>query len=136
MFNRDICLTETGPFDTRLVVGEDVWFLRDLVEKWGARLIWCADAAVSEIVPASRITSEYAHKRKFRNGQLRCLVEYGGRNWGAVACWMAAGLVQTLGQAAIAAALFPIDRELAEGARIEMASGLGKIFWWWQLYDR
>lgn len=131
MFDRASCFADTAPFDPRFNQGgEDVWFLRQLVQDRGQRLTWSAEAAVHEVVPASRMTTAYVRRRRFRNGQLRCLVEAGGRNWGATGFWMAAGLAQTLlfGTAAVATLLVDRARAAAFGARA--AGGLGKVFWW------
>ena len=124
-------LCARAPFDLRFNHGgEDVWFLRELVQDRGLRLIWSAEAAVHETVPAARMTAAYVRQRRFRNGQLRCLVEAGGRNWGATAFWMAAGLAQTVifGAGALIALLVARPRAAAFGGRA--AGGLGKVLWW------
>lgn len=131
MFERNRCFVREAPFDLRFNQGgEDVWFLRELAQDRGLRLIWSAEAAVHESVPATRMTATYVRHRRFRNGQLRCLVEAGSRNWGATAFWMAAGLAQTVifGAGALAALLVARSRAAAFGGRA--AGGLGKVLWW------
>ncbi|MDF3605836.1 hypothetical protein PE067_06550 [Paracoccus sp. DMF-8] len=57
MFERGILSRIDPPFDTAFTSGgEDVWFLRQLVEDHGVVLIWCPEALVHEIVPAHRAT--------------------------------------------------------------------------------
>ncbi|MGV8988681.1 MAG: glycosyltransferase family 2 protein [Cypionkella sp.] len=131
MFERERCFVREAPFDLRFNQGgEDVWFLRELVQERGLRLTWSAEAVVHETVPVTRMTATYVRQRRFRNGQLRCLVEAGGRNWGATAFWMAAGLGQTAiyGAGALAALLIARPRAAAFGGRA--AGGLGKVLWW------
>jgi succinoglycan biosynthesis protein ExoM len=131
MFERARCFLSETPFDLRFNQGgEDVWFLRELVQNRGLRLIWSAEAAVYEGVPAPRMTAAYVRRRRFHNGQLRCLVEAGGHNWGATAFWMVAGLAQTVifGAGALGALLVSRPRAAALGVRA--AGGLGKVLWW------
>lgn len=131
MFERARCFVREAPFDLRFNQGgEDVWFLRELAQDRGQRLTWVTGAAVYEHVPATRMTAAFVRQRRFHSGQLRCLVEAGGRNWGATAFWMAAGLAQTVifGAGALAALPVAPSRAAAFGARA--AGGLGKVFWW------
>ena len=131
MFERARCFGSETPFDPRFNQGgEDVWFLRQLVQDQGLRLIWSAEAGVCETVPSSRMTAAYLRRRRFHNGQLRCLVEAGGRNWGATAFWMAVGLGQAMAFGAAVLATLPVDRALSEAFAARMAGGLGKVFWW------
>jgi succinoglycan biosynthesis protein ExoM len=131
MFERARCFPQDAPFDPRFNQGgEDVWLLRQLAEDRGLCLIWSAEAGVHETVPATRMTAAYLRRRRFHNGQLRCLVEARGGNWGATAFWMAAGLVQSVVFGAAALAVLPAGglRAAAFGARA--AGGLGKVLWW------
>lgn len=131
MFDSVRCFASGTPFDPRFNQGgEDVWFLRQLVQERGLRLIWSAEAAVCETVPSARMTASYLRRRLFHNGQLRCLVEVGGRNWGATAFWMAIGLVQTMVFGMAVLATWPVDRARSETFGARMAGGLGKVFWW------
>lgn len=132
MFAQARCFARIEPFDPRFNRGgEDVWFLRGLVQEAGARLIWCEEAAVAETVPAARMTAAYVRARRFRNGQLRCIVEAGGGNRAAALFWMAAGGVQTLGYGLAAMAVLPFDRRAFDGLSARAAGGLGKLLWWW-----
>lgn len=131
MFERARCFTGDTPFDARFNQGgEDVWFLRELVQDRGLRLIWSAEAAVFETVPAARMTTAYVRRRRFHNGQLRCLVEAGGGNRGAVAFWMGAGLVQAAVFGLAAGVAWPWDRSRAAAFGVRSAGGLGKVLWW------
>lgn len=131
MFERVRCFSGDAPFDARFNQGgEDVWFLRELVQDRGLRLTWSAEAAVFETVPAARMTTAYVRRRRFHNGRLRCLVEAGGRNWGAVAFWMTAGLVQAAIFGIAALVCWPVNRSRAAAFGARSAGGLGKVFWW------
>lgn len=132
MFERSTCFVQAEPFDPRFNRGgEDVWLLRELAQERGVRFVWCAEAAVREAVPATRMTAAYLRQRKFRNGQLRCIVEAGGRRWGTIVFWMAVGLAQAAGYGMASAALQPLDRSRSAALRAKMAGGLGKLLWWW-----
>lgn len=58
------------PFDTRYgrTGGEDSVFFQHLLNQ-GKKLIWCADGAVSEHVPAQRATARWLLMRSYREGQ-------------------------------------------------------------------
>lgn len=129
MFARE-ALPGPEPFDPRFGVGEDVWLLRDLVQKLGYQLTWCREAVVTECVPQSRMNITYIRQRRFRNGQLRCLVEFGGRNFLATAFWMAVGSAQTLSYSVPSLLLYPFDRSRSELLSAKAAAGLGKVLWW------
>lgn len=132
MLPRRLCLAE--PFEERFNSGgEDVWFLRRISEAHGVRLRWCAGARVRECVPRERMTEAFLRHRRFRNGQLRCIVAGGRpglRGAAGVGFWMAVGLVQAgvFGTAALAARL---ARHRQAGAlAIRSMGGLGKLLWW------
>lgn len=132
MFERARCFPRRAPFDPRFNRGgEDVWFLRGLVQDAGVRLSWCEEAEVAETVPAARMTPAYVRARRFRNGQLRCIVEAGGGNRAAVLSWMAVGGAQALGYGLAAGAVLPFDRQAFDGLRARAAGGFGKLLWWW-----
>ena len=131
LFDRARCFAQGLGFDPAMTAGgEDVALLRQLVEERGVKLLWSARTPVRERVPAARMTASYVRARKFRNGQLRCLVEAGGGHWGRVGFWMAAGLAQALGHGGRALLLSPFDRAGAQEAFVRAAGGLGKVMWW------
>lgn len=131
MFDRLRCFPQDDPFDPRFNHGgEDVWLLRQLAADHGLRFSWCAEAAVREIVPAARMTVEYVRKRRFRNGQLRCIVEAGGRRWGAILVWMIVGLGQTFVYGGASLVLLPFNGRGSAALVAKSFGGLGKILWW------
>jgi succinoglycan biosynthesis protein ExoM len=129
LFRKAICLDDPEPFDPRFNGGgEDVWLLRRLVENKGVHLRWCADAVVRELVPADRMTLDFLRRRRFRNGQLRCIVETDASPPVAVArvaLWMVVGALQFTCYGAMA--LAGIRR--AE-ALVRAEAGRGKMIWW------
>lgn len=62
---------ENGPFDPAYgrTGGEDSMLFRQL-GALGARMIWCDEAPVCELVPVSRATAKWLLQRSFRTGQL------------------------------------------------------------------
>lgn len=131
MFDRLRCFDQPNSFETRFNGGgEDVWFLRELVERKGISLIWCKEAAVRELVPTTRMNAAYLRSRRFQNGQMRCIVEAGGGNWGAVAQWMGVGVLQTVAYGSATVLLMPFVRNRSVRLSTRMAGGLGKILWW------
>lgn len=63
-------------FDQRygLTGGSDTLFTRQLTAR-GGRLVWCAEAAVIDMVPVERLTREWVLRRSFRMGNSMALVE-------------------------------------------------------------
>ncbi len=138
MFRKAACFPHGGGFNLNFNGGgEDVWLLRELVEDRGIRLIWAPGARVREIVPADRMTSAFVRRRKFRDGQLRCIIEAaagGPRAVARVGFWMAVGAVQFAGYG-VAALLAPLltpvlDTDRATEFEMRRAGGLGKLLWW------
>lgn len=56
-------------FDRRfgLSGGSDTLFTRQLASL-GGRIVWCDDAVVTEVIPASRLTREWVLRRAYRSG--------------------------------------------------------------------
>ena len=68
LFKRDIMNTLETPFRPEFdTAGEDVDFFRRMMEK-GRTFIWCNEAAVHEVVPASRCKRSYLLKRALLRG--------------------------------------------------------------------
>lgn len=134
MFRVASCFPSKRPFDLRFNEGgEDIWLLRQLVEDRGIRLLWSEAAHVSEIVPRSRVEPEFLRRRRFRNGQLRCIVEYGEGgpiSMLRVAIWMAVGLAQVSIFGIMALAARAAGVATATNYSMKAAGGLGKILWW------
>lgn len=56
-------------FDERFGIsgGSDILFTRQITHR-GGQLIWCDDAVVVDVVPASRLTRQWVVRRAFRSG--------------------------------------------------------------------
>lgn len=134
MFRKSTCLNQPQPFNVDFNDGgEDVWFLRELVQEKGVSLTWCADAIVDEIVPQDRMSREYLKRRIFKNGQLRCKIESGSRDLrgsARVAFWMSVGAVQWLGYGLASGVLRPFSPAKTTEFDLRCAGGLGKLLWW------
>ncbi len=119
------------PFDARFndTGGEDLQLIGQLAQR-GARLIWNREAAVHEIVPASRMSVDYMKRRRFNQARLRCLLLLrSGRvaAWPKVAFWMAVGLAQTILNSGRWLFARGPQRQQFE---IKMQGGLGKLLWY------
>lgn len=134
MFSREVLLRLGPPFDPAFNGGgEDVWLLRQLVDDHGIRLVWCAGARVRERVPASRSTTAFLHNRRYRDGQLRCIVETGVGGWRSAArvgFWMAAGAAQMLVGATCAVLTRPASASRSLRWQLMAVGGAGKVLWW------
>ena len=134
MFERGILSRIDPPFDTAFNSGgEDVWFLRQLVEDHGVVLIWCPEALVHEIVPAHRATFGFLRRRRFSDGQLRCIVESGAggvRALARVGFWMLAGAAQVVLAGIGALVTWPFSTTRAARLALTAAGGAGKVLWW------
>lgn len=134
MFDRALLTRIDPPFDTAFNTGgEDVWLFRQLVEEHEVVLRWCPAALVHEIVPVSRIGIDFLRRRRFSNGELRCIVESGAggaRAAARVGFLMAAGGAVTVlfGLGALATRAFSAPLSV----RLELAAwgGAGKLLWW------
>jgi hypothetical protein len=126
------CFTGEQPFEPRLGLtgGEDALFLGRLARA-GRRIVWCAEAAVMETVPAERLAPRYLLRRAFHCGQIttyvHCAVTPVER--AAVARWMAIGCAQILCFGPLGLALKALGRPAWLGVLAMAASGLGKILW-------
>ena len=68
LFKRTVLNGIGTPFDSKFdTAGEDVDFFRRLMEK-GCSFVWCNEAAVYEVVPASRCKRSYLLKRALLRG--------------------------------------------------------------------
>jgi succinoglycan biosynthesis protein ExoM len=70
-------------FDTRfgLTGGSDSLFTRQLHNR-GGRMIWCDEAVVIDVVPATRLTREWVLRRAYRIGNASSRVRLNGRAFG------------------------------------------------------
>jgi len=68
LFRRNILDPVEVPFKSEFdTAGEDVDFFRRMMEK-GCSFVWCSEAPVYEVVPASRCTSRYLLRRALLRG--------------------------------------------------------------------
>ena len=135
LFDKDVCFPDGGPFDLKLgkTGGEDTEVISTLARA-GKRLAWSPNAAIIEMVPASRLTRESVCQRRYRNGQIR--VQLGqGKDASAVAAWRVAwtalGAAQFSLSAPRAVLLDALNKPAAADAAWASAwGGLGKLMWW------
>ena len=132
LLHRDRCLSDSAPFDLRfgLSGGEDAILMARLRER-GRRLVWCAEAVVTEDIPAEKATPGYLLRRAFRAGQTTAYVPAAlvRPQWGAVIRWMAIGAGQACLFGPWGLLLRFLGREAWLPAAAKAASGLGKVLW-------
>jgi glycosyltransferase involved in cell wall biosynthesis len=126
------CFAGAEPFDPRfgLTGGEDTIFLSQIM-RHGRKLVWCAEAAVWESVPAERLTARYLLTRAFRGGQgatYVCTVVNPPELLRALRM-MVVGAAQLViyGSAGLVLRLLRSDRWLP--VMDKAAGGLGKVMW-------
>jgi succinoglycan biosynthesis protein ExoM len=140
MFAKTTLALVDPPFDPAFDKGgEDVWLFRHLAEDHHIPMLWCPEALVREIVPASRATLAFLRARRFSDGQLRCLVESGrGGITGAarVALWMAVGAAQSVGHGFAALVTRPFSSNRSVRHQLAAVGGAGKLFWWQRRLSR
>lgn len=133
MFARALLGRIDPPFEVAMNGGgEDVWLFRQLVDDLGAVLIWCPEAQVREMVPADRCSLRFLRRRRFSDGQLRCLVESGKgglRGAARVGFWMTAGAVQAIVFGAVAVLARPLWPALSARMELTACGGAGKLLW-------
>jgi glycosyltransferase involved in cell wall biosynthesis len=69
LFKSAMVQGEAQPFDPQFRTGEDQDFLRKMMEK-GRRFVWCDEAVVYELVPASRWKRTFMLKRALLRGAM------------------------------------------------------------------
>jgi glycosyltransferase involved in cell wall biosynthesis len=132
LLRRDRCLAAAVPFDPQfgLSGGEDTVFLARLRER-GRRLVWCAEALVTEEIPADKLAPRYLLRRAFRSGQTTAFLPsaLARPRWSAVGRWMVIGAGQACVYGVWSVALRLLGHEAWLGAMAKAASGLGKVMW-------
>ncbi len=126
------CFNCAEPFDPALGLtgGEDTVFLHQLL-RTGRTLVWCAEAAVYETVPADRLDPKYLLRRAFRGGQgvtFMCTVVSPPQPL-RVLRMMAIGGAQFIVYGAAGLALRLLRRGDWLPLMDKAASGLGKVLW-------
>jgi succinoglycan biosynthesis protein ExoM len=121
-------------FDDRfgLSGGSDTLFTRQLVDS-GARMVWCDEAVVTDVVPAARATRDWVLRRRLRFGNTTSRVELELAGSAAARLRVRAGLlvrgVARVGGGALRFGLGTIGRHVghrANGART-VARGIGML---------
>ena len=129
---RDRCFAAAVPFDPKLGLsgGEDALFLGRLRDQ-GRKCVWCAEAAVSEIISADRLEPAYLLRRAFRGGQTTAYVPSAldHPRWQLVLRWMAIGTAQVCLYGPWGVVLRLCGRDEWLSAMAKAASGLGKLLW-------
>lgn len=132
ILDKSRCFAVDAPFDPALGLtgGEDTVFLHQLLRS-GRSLVWCAEAAVFETVPADRLDPKYLLRRAFRGGQgvtFMCTMTNPPQPL-RVLRMMAIGAAQFIvyGSAALVLRLSHQDDWLP--LMDKAAAGLGKVLW-------
>jgi succinoglycan biosynthesis protein ExoM len=132
MLRRIACPADGAAFDPRLGLtgGEDLRFLMDLKAR-GGRVVWCAEAGVTEYTPPSRATLSYIMRRKMRHGQLyvRRLCWVKPVPVGKILGRMIVGAGQCIILGALGLLLWPVARTAAKKCLAKAALGTGKVAW-------
>ena len=108
-----------------LIGGSDTLFTRQLTGA-GRRLVWCAEAVVTDVVPADRMTRRWVVRRAFRMGTSASLVEV--RIAGSAARRLRARCRQAaLGGSRLAAGVFRLTLGLVTASRGRRAAGVRNL---------
>lgn len=76
LFRRDVLQWVEGPFDPRFALtgGSDAFLSKQLFRR-GARIVWCDEAVVHEVIPPNRATVRWVIQRSYRRGNTVALCE-------------------------------------------------------------
>lgn len=120
-------------FDQRfsLTGGEDSFFTGQL-HLHGARMVWCADAVVDDLVPMSRANRDYNLRRRFSlsnaGGRVDVLLAEGPRRLGVRARCALRGVAQVfLGVSLVARGRFKRSLELRSNGERYVVGGIGVL---------
>lgn len=132
ILDKSQCFSGDEPFDPALGLtgGEDTVFLHQLLRE-GRTLVWCAEAAVHETVPADRLDPKYLLRRAFRGGQgvtFMCTAVKPPQPLRALRM-MAIGAAQFVVYGTAALALRLVRRDSWLPLMDKAVSGLGKVLW-------
>jgi len=132
LLNRRRCFAGPAPFDPRLGLtgGEDSIFLGQLRDR-GRYALWCAEAWVSESIPADKLSTAYLLRRAFRGGQTTTYLPstLAPPRRLEILRWMAIGAAQVCLCGPWALALKLCGHEAWVTIMAKAASGLGKLLW-------
>ena len=131
-FKVESCFSENECFDPEfgLTGGEDTAFFMRL-SKRGCKLVWCAEAEVTEFVPESRCEVMYRLRRALRNGQIFVRYSVGNSDRPALtaAYWMFVGLAQIAVFVIPCSILAFSGQPFAVRAKMIFLGAIGKISW-------
>jgi len=132
MLRRNRLPTDRSPFDPELGLtgGEDLRLLMEL-KAAGGRVVWCAEAGVTEYCPSARTTLSYILPRKVRHGQLyvRRLCWIRPVPVGKILARMAVGAGQCVILGGLGLLLWPFARTASKKCLVKAALGSGKVAW-------
>lgn len=127
-FRRSVLKGRNDPFDPSFgrTGGEDTdWFYR--LHLAGKKMIWCAEAKASELVPASRMQLSWVRRRAFRGGQTYYRVVVRRYPPGKLALWFAAKSAQLLGALVAAPVLLLASRPAYVALTLRGAGAAGQL---------
>lgn len=127
------CLQGDEPFnpDFGRTGGEDTdYFMR--MHALGRKVIWCAEALVTEYQPHVRESLDYFVGRTYRHAQVyyRCRIANSSRPFAAKLYALTAGTLQLAVWLLPWLLTFPFESALSVKYRFRIASSLGKLTWW------
>ena len=101
------------------------------MSKMGRKLVWCAEAHVTEFIPENRREVGYILRRALRQNQIfvRCLVRNSDHPFVTAAYWMSVGLAQIAVWMIPCVTMALSDAPLPVRAKANVAVGIGKVFW-------
>lgn len=120
-----------GAFDERFAAsgGEDtLLFLR--AERAGAKLVWCDEAVVHELMPAPRLRLTWLLRRAYKGGQnwVRIRADASPNVWLPMAL---RGAASALLSAVLLLPALVVSRGTAVRQAVRVAGGFGKMSAWW-----
>lgn len=127
---RTLC-SEPGPFDPHygLSGGSDVDLMSRL-HAGGAKLVWCDEAAVSEVVEADRLNARWILRRYYRGGQnfagMTLSGRFGPSTWGSRAALAMDVIVKLLLAVPLCLLALPLPKHLRVLAASKLATQCGK----------
>lgn len=139
IFRKERCFIGPEPFDPRfgLTGGEDTVFIRQMTRR-GCKLVWCAEAAVVEDVPAERLAARYLMRRAFRGGQTAAFMSLlvPPRELRRAVRLIGGGAIQLAFCAPAGLLLRLLNRPLWLPVSVKAAAGLGKLLFHPRLHPR
>lgn len=137
------CFTDAVPFDPQFGAagGEDLDLYMRIAQR-GRRIVWCAEAVASEVVPIARTTFSNQILRVFSSAQgyAAASIKNSTSKWSTSLSIMLRGAAQAIayGVAAVSLGVLAIAGSVAADVAqkkyaLKMSAGLGKALWWRRL---